>query len=234
VRARSCIMACWNMFIPYLVPTLPPAQKEALAFNVKRPIVYTSVALRSWRSFARLGVSDVYTPGMYHTNVSLTEAASLGELHHPQSPDEPIALHLERTPCAPGLPIKEQHRAGRAELLTTSFETFERNIREQLVRVLGRGGFDPAADIVAITVNRWPHGYAYSYNSLYDPLEWVFSSSSDRPNVKARQPFGLISIANSDAAASSHTDAAILEAHRAVIEVLDRRAFPRFAPTTSS
>jgi len=87
---------------------------------------------------------------------------------------------------------------------------------------------------VAITVNRWPHGYAYSYNSLYDPLEWVFSSSSDRPNVKARQPFGLISIANSDAAASSHTDAAILEAHRAVIEVLDRRAFPRFAPTTSS
>ena len=234
VRARSCIMACWNMFIPYLVPTLPPAQKDALAFNVKRPIVYTSVALRNWRSFAKLGVSDVYTPGMYHTNVSLTEAASLGELRHPESPDEPIALHLERTPCAPGLPIKEQHRAGRAELLATSFDTFERNIREQLVRVLGPGGFDPAADIVAITVNRWPHGYAYSYNSLYDPLEWVFSSSNDRPNVKARQPFGLISIANSDAAASSHTDAAILEAWRAVIEVLDRRAFPRFASITSS
>ena len=45
----------------------------------------------------------------------------------------------------------------------------------QLGRVLG-GGFDPARDIVAIIVNRWPHGYAYSYNSLYDPMEWVLRS----------------------------------------------------------
>jgi spermidine dehydrogenase len=220
------VMACWNMFIPYLVPTLPIAQKEALAFNVKRPIVYTSVALRNWRSFHKLGVSHINTPGMYHSEVSLAEAASLGDLKHPQSPDEPVVVHMERTPCVPGQPIKMQHRLGRAELLATSFETFERSIREQLTRVLGTGGFNAADDILAITVNRWPHGYAYSYNSLYDPLDWVFTSSPSRPNVIARQPFGLISIANADAAASPHTDAAILEAHRAVIEILDRRAMP--------
>ena len=226
VKGRACIMACWNMFIPYLVPTLPPPQREALAFNVKRPLVYTSVALRNWHSFHKLGVNHINTPGMYHTEVSLAEAVSLGDLRHPQSPDEPIVVHMERTPCAPGLPIKDQHRVGRAELLATAFETFERKIREQLARVLGSGGFDPAADIVAITVNRWPHGYAYAYNSLYDPLDWVFTSTNERPNVIARQPFGLISIANADAAASPHTDAAILEAHRAVVEVLDRRAMP--------
>jgi spermidine dehydrogenase len=226
VQGRACIMACWNMFIPYLVPALPAAQKEALAFNVKRPIVYTSVALRNFRSFHKLGVSHINTPGMYHSEVSLAEAVSLGDLRHPQSPDEPIVVHMERTPCLPGLPIKDQHRAGRAELLATSFETFERNIRDQLTRVLGPGGFNAADDILAITVNRWPHGYSYSYNSLYDPLEWVFTSTPNRPNVAARQPFGLISIANADAAASPHTDAAILEAHRAVIEVLDRRAMP--------
>jgi spermidine dehydrogenase len=226
VRGRACVMACWNMFIPYLVPTLPTAQKEALAFNVKRPIVYTSVALRNWRSFHQLGVSHINTPGMYHSEVSLAEAVSLGDLKHPQSPDEPVVVHMERTPCVPGQPIKMQHRLGRAELLATSFETFERSIREQLTRVLGPGGFDAANDILAITVNRWPHGYSYSYNSLYDPLDWVFTSSPTRPNVIARQPFGLISIANADAAASPHTDAAILEAHRAVIEVLDRRAMP--------
>jgi spermidine dehydrogenase len=111
-------------------------------------------------------------------------------------------------------------------LLATSFETFERNIRDQLARTLGAGGFDPARDIAAITVNRWPHGYAYTYNSLTDPMEWVFTSSADRPCVKARQPFGSITIANSDAAASPHTDAAFLEAHRAVGEVLERRAYP--------
>jgi spermidine dehydrogenase len=226
VTGRACVMACWNMFIPYLVPTLPASQKEALAFNVKRPIVYTSVALRNWRSFHKLGVSHINTPGMYHSEVSLAEAVSLGDLQHPQSPDEPIVVHMERTPCAPGQPIKVQHRLGRAELLATPFETFERSIREQLTRVLGPGGFNAAHDILAITVNRWPHGYTYSYNSLYDPLDWVFTSTPGRPNVAARQPFGLISIANADAAASSHTDAAILEAHRAVIEVLDRRAMP--------
>ena len=226
VRGRACIMACWNMVIPYVVPSLPAAQKEALAFNVKRPLVYTSVALRNWRSFHKLGLQRISTPGMYFAEIALSEAASLGDLHHPQNPDEPIVAFLERTPCAPGLPIKDQHRAGRAELLGTSFETFERAIRDQMTRVLGPGGFDAASDIVAITVNRWPHGYAYSYNSLYDPLEWVFSETSDRPNVVARAPFGLISIANSDAAASPHTDAAILEGHRAVVEVIDRRAMP--------
>jgi spermidine dehydrogenase len=226
VTGRACVMACWNMVIPYLVPSLPDTQKEALAFNVKRPIVYTSVALRNWRSFHKLGVSHINTPGMYHSEVSLAEAASLGELRHPQSPEEPIVVHMERTPCVPGQPIKMQHRLGRAELLATSFETFERHIREQLTRVLGPGGFNAADDILAITVNRWPHGYSYSYNSLYDPLSWVFTSTPERPNVIARQPFGLISIANADAAASPHTDAAILEAHRAVIEVLDRRAMP--------
>jgi spermidine dehydrogenase len=224
VRGRSCVMACWNMFIPYLVPDLPQKQKDALAFNVKAPIVYTSVLVRSWKSFQKLAVSHVHTPTMYHYNVSLTEAASLGDLHHPQSPEEPIPLHLVRTPCLPGKPRKEQHRVGRAELLATPFEVFERNLRDQLSRVLGPGGFDPAADIAAITVNRWPHGYSYTYNSLYDPMDWVFTSTDSRPCVTARQPFGRISIANADAAASPHTDAAILEAYRAVGEIVGRTA----------
>jgi spermidine dehydrogenase len=117
----------------------------------------------------------------------------------------------------------------REELLATSFETFEFKIRDQLARILSPGGFDPARDIVGIAVNRWPHGYSYTYNSLYDPLEWVFSEVASRPCVIARQPYGLISIANGDAASSPHTDAAILEAHRALGEVLERRAFP-FVP----
>ncbi len=229
VKGAAVVMACWNMFIPYLVPSLPDAQKKALAHNIKAPLVYTSVALKNWKAFQKLGVRSVSTPTMYHTSIALTEAASLGELRHPQTPDEPIALHLVRTPCSPGLPGKDQHRAGRYDLLNTSLETFERNIRDQLARTLGAGGFDPAEDIVAITVNRWPHGYSYTYNSLYDPLEWVYTSSPERPCVIARQPFGRISIANADAAASPHTDAAILEAYRAVTEIVDRRAMPQLS-----
>jgi len=226
VRSRAVVMACWNMFIPYLVPELPAAQKEALAFGVKGPLVYTSVAVKNWKAFEKLGITGVNAPTMYHSGVSLAEAVSLGDLHHPQTPDDPIVLHLTRYPMSPGKPRKEQHRIGRADLLATTFDTFERSIRDQLARNLGRGGFDPARDIIAITVNRWPHGYAYTYNPLYDPLEWVYTTTDERPCVKARQPFGSIAIANSDAAASPHTDAAMLEAHRAIQEVLQRRAMP--------
>ena len=226
VRGRACVMACWNMFIPYLMPELPSAQKEALAYNVKGPIVYTNVFLRNWRAFERLGISSVECPTMYHDTVALAEPSDLGDLHHARNPDEPVAVRMTRTPGAPGRPRKEQHRIGRAELLATSFETFERNIRSQLTRILAPGGFDAARDIVGIAVNRWPHGYSYTYNSLYDPVEWVFTETDERPCVIARRPFGLISIANADAAASPHTDAAFLEAHRAVSEVLERRAFP--------
>ncbi len=220
VRGRHCVMACWNTVIPYLVPELPEQQKEALAFGVKAPLVYTSVAVRNWTAFEKLGISRVTTPTMYHSRLALDEAVSLGDLRHAESPEEPIVLSLGRYPSAPGLPKKEQHIIGRQDLLNTTFETFERSLRDQLGRVLGDGGFEPARDIVGIAVNRWPHGYSYTYNSLYDPMDWVFTSTDQRPCVVGRQPWGNITIANSDAAASPHTDAAILEAHRAVQEVL--------------
>jgi spermidine dehydrogenase len=228
VRGKAVIMACWNMVIPYLVPELPKPQREALAYGVKGPLVYTSVALRNWRAFDRLGVSRVASPTSFHQTAELTEAVSLGRLQHARTPDDPVALHLVKTMTKPGLPRRDQHRIGRAELLATSFETFERNIRDQVARIAGPGGFDPARDIAGITVNRWPHGYAYTYtyNSLYDPMEWAYSESPNRPCVIGRQPHGLISIANSDAAASPHTDAAFLEAHRAVSEVVEGRVYP--------
>lgn len=226
VRGRHAVMACWNRMIPYLVPELPTTQKEALRFGVKAPLVYTSVALRNWKAFEKLSVSRVSTPTMYHAQVRLGEAVSLGDLRHAENPEEPIVLSLTRNPIVPGKPRKVQYRLGREDLLSTSFETYERKIRDQLGRVLGDGGFDPARDIIAISVNRWPHGYSYTYNSLTDPMEWVFTASDERPCVKARQPFGSITIANSDAAASPHTDAAILEAHRAVQEIIQRRAMP--------
>ena len=121
------------------------------------------------------------------------------------------------TRLRPGLPGREQHREGRRELLTTVFDTFERNVREQLTHMLSAGGFDAARDVLALTVNRWPHGYAYQYNSLWDPF-WI--AGGPLPCVAARKPFGRIAIANSDAAAYAYTDAAIDQAHRAVREVL--------------
>ena len=215
-RGKSAVMACWNMMIPYLCPEFPEKQKEALHYGVKIPLVYTSVALRNWKSFQNLGVSRISTPGMYHHEVNLDLPVNIGDYRSPKTPDEPILVRMERMPCVPGLPERDQHRAGRGDLLSTSFETFERSIRDQLGRVLGPGEFDPARDIDAITVNRWPHGYAYEYNYLFDP-EWPTGQS---PCEIARKPFGRIAIANSDASAAAYTDTAIDQAHRAVQELL--------------
>jgi spermidine dehydrogenase len=121
-----------------------------------------------------------------------------------------------RTPCKPGLPQRQQNRAGRSELMETSFAQFERKIRDQLARMLGGAGFDPAADIEGITVNRWAHGYAYTPNPLFDP-DW---KEEEKPWVIGRKPFGRIAIANSDAGANAYTDVAIDQANRAVRELL--------------
>jgi spermidine dehydrogenase len=215
-RGKAVVLACWNMVISYLCPELPARQKDALRYLVKTPLVYTSVAIRRWRAFTALGVHEIHAPGSYHSSVQLNPTVDIGGYRSVRSPDDPILVHMVRTPCAPGLDEREQHRLGRAELLNTSFEDFERNIRDQLARSLSPGGFDPAADIIAITVNRWPHGYAYEYNPLFDP-EW---NEQEQPHVIGRAPFGRITVANADSGAAAYTDSAIDQAHRAIEEVM--------------
>jgi spermidine dehydrogenase len=218
-RARGVVLACYNMMIPYLCPELPASQQEALHSLVKTPLVYTTVALRNWLAFDRLKVHSVNSPGGYHTNFRLNPHVNIGAYRSVASPQEPILLHMVRTPCKAGLPEHDQNRVGRTELLTTTFETFEHNIRSQLNRTLSNGGFDAARDITGITVNRWPHGYAPEYNPLFDPDV----PESERPHVKGRAQFGRISIANSDAGGGAYTDSAINQAHRAVDELLRKR-----------
>jgi spermidine dehydrogenase len=215
VTARACVLACYNAMIPYLCPELPEKQREALALLVKSPLVYTHVAIRNWTAFQKLGVFQIDAPGSYHNYVALDFPVSMGDYKFPSKPEEPAVLFMLRTPCKPGLPQRKQNRAGRMELLHTPFSTFERNIRDQLGRMLGGAGFDPARDIEGITVNRWAHGYAFHDNPLFDP-DW---SEEEKPWVLGRKPFGRIAIANSDAGGEAYTDCAIDQAYRAVQEL---------------
>ncbi len=217
VRSKAAVLASWNTMIPYLCPEMGEAQKAALHSLVKTPLVYTSVALRDWSAFSRLGLMAASAPGGYHSELRLNWAVDIGGYVSERSPEKPILVHMVRTPCHPGLTEFEQNRAGRAELLVTPFTTFERNIRDQLARTLAGGGFDPARDITAITVNRWAHGYAPEYNPLFQPD----LPEDQQPNVIARARFGRIAIANSDAGRAAYTSSAIDQAFRAVGEILE-------------
>lgn len=223
VKSDSVIMACWHTVIPHICPELPARQKQALSYGSKSPLVYGGALLRNWRPFVEAGISSLTAPTSYYSRIGLQASVSMGAYQASRDPDEPIVLRFSAYFDAPGrgLNRREQHLAGRREMLTTSFATFEDKLRDQLVRALGSAGFDDERDIMGLTVNRWPHGYSYSYNPLDEPVEWAYTSTDERPCIVGSRPAGRITIANSDAAASPHTDAAINEAYRAVKELLD-------------
>ncbi|HCU88693.1 MAG TPA: twin-arginine translocation pathway signal protein [Gammaproteobacteria bacterium] len=221
VRGGSCVLACYHSAIPYLCDELPAAQKEALSSALKAPLIYTSVLLRNWRAFSRLGIRNLRSPGSYFESMSLQPALSIGGYRHSSGPDEPIVLRMSRAPLdlqTRGLPASEQWKEGRTELLTTTFETFELKIRDQLDRILSDGGFESARDIEAITVNRWPHGYAYGQDPETGQVAWNLDELSPErsPWLEASKPFGRIAIANSDARADAMTEGAFKAAHMAV------------------
>jgi spermidine dehydrogenase len=216
VQAKQCVLAGYNMMIPHTMPELPDPQKQALALSVKMPLVYVNVAVRNWHAFVKLGVHDIYSPGAYFSNTKLDYPVALGGYHNPREPSEPMLLHMEHLPLTPnqGLSNVQQFRLGRQLLLNTPFAEYEARIVDQLDRMMGPGGFHSARDIAAITVNRWPHGYAYSADSLFDP-----QTDGPQPYEIARRRCGSVTIANSDAGWNSYTHEAIDQAWRAVDEL---------------
>jgi spermidine dehydrogenase len=216
VQTRHCILACFNMAIPYLMPELAQDQARALQENVKAPLVYTKVLVRNWRPWVKLGVHEISAPMSFHCRVKLDYPVSMGRYRHARDPSEPMCLHLVHVPndSNPGLEARNQFRIGRMKLLEMTFADFETNIRDDLDRMLGAGGFASGRDIAAITVNRWSHGYSYAANSLFDGPE------HEAVIERARQPRGGVAIANSDAAWDAYAHSAIDEAERAVRELL--------------
>jgi spermidine dehydrogenase len=213
VAGRHAVLACFNMIIPYIMPEVPPVQRAALAKNIKAPLVYSKVLVRNWHPWVKLGVHDITAPMSIYSRVKLDFPVSLGGYRHARDPAEPMCLHMVYVPVEPGPDARTQFIFGRSKLLAMEFADFEKDIRGQLDRMLGAGGFSSARDIAAITVNRWSHGYAYTPSSLFD--------RDFGPTMEAaRQPIGRVAIANSDAGWDAYAHVAIDQADRAVRELL--------------
>ena len=216
VRAGACIVACYQSMVPYVMRELPKAQREALAQNVKAPLVYVKVAVRNWRPWVARRVHEIANPMGFYSRVKLDYPVSLGDYRFPRSPDEPMVLHLVHVPTVnvPGLDLRSRWRAARAKLYDTPFDTFERHARDELTRMLGPGGFDADRDIAAISVNRWGHGYSYSGSTLFDQ-----EGDDERIPAAARKRAGRVAFANADSAWDPYAHVAIDEARRAVEEL---------------
>jgi len=224
VKAAGCVMACFNAIIPHICPELPQPQKEALHLLVRKPLVLTSVALTNWHAFAKSKVQVMSAPNSFYYMAVLDLGFNLGDYRASVNPDEPATIMMMHAPSSPGRPARDQYRAGRATMLGYTLADYETKAREQLQRALGSHGFDAHRDIAGITVNRWAHAYACGTNDLYDPDVPLQES----PWVKGRQRFGRITIANSDAAGVSMTQAAFDQANRAVKELMYNVVDPMF------
>lgn len=217
VTADACILACYNGLIPHLCPEMPEQQREALSYGVKVPFVYANVLLENGSAFAELGQTMLQCPKDPFQFVSSAPTMSVGGYQPPRGPDDPMAVFMMSSPIT----LNEQRakgrdllRLGRYKVYSTTFASYEQQIRNQLQGLLGKHGFNHETDIRAITVNRIPHGYAYSYLALDDP-EWP---EGQAPHQIGRAQFGRISIANSDSEARPFMNAAWDAAWRAVQE----------------
>lgn len=218
VRTRHVVMACYNAIIPHICHEMPQAQAQAIRYATKIPFVIGSIAIRNWQAFADAGHYQMYTPGnVMFKQLRLDFPVSMGDYQYAQKPDEPIVISAWYSPTVRGLDNISQYKAGRAKLMQMAYSDFETDIYSHLDGMLGPHGFDAEREIAAITLNRWPHGYAYEFEGIGVPAEY---NRHNGPHITGRAQMGRISIANSDSEAYAYVDGAIDAADRAVNEQL--------------
>jgi spermidine dehydrogenase len=220
VRARSVIMAGGSWTSKHLVRDLPASHREAYAEFHRSPCLVANVAVRRWRFLYDLGIHECrwFDGGGIGNYFAVRRTATSAPVSPTISPDSPTVLTLKILFSYPGEPLAVQGSRGRAELLGTTFREYERRIREQLTAMFGRAGFDARRDIAGIILNRWGHAYL-------SPQPGFFFGRDGKPapgEILRTQPVGRIAFANSDVTGIMDHRASILEADRAVRQVLER------------
>jgi len=206
VKGKGVVMACYNMIIPHIVSGLPEEQSAALKLQGKSPMQYTTVGLRNWRAMKALGIGVAMSPGNMHQAVLMDFPVSMGGYEYTRTPDDPCVIQMISCPYGKfGEPRREQFREARYRMLGLQFKDYEHEIRSHLSGMFPSELFDFDRDVASISVNRWAHGYSNG-------------GPGDSTRI-GRQPFGRITIANSDSAPGSDAKTAMMMAHRAVNEL---------------
>jgi len=207
LKAKSVVMACYNMMIPHIVSGLPEEQAAALRLQSKSPLQYSSVGLRNWRAMKEMEIGLAMSPGNMHQAVFMDFPVNMGGYEYTKTPDNPCVIQMISCPYGEtvGAPRLEQYREARYRMLGLQFKDYEEEIRSHLSGMLPRKLFDFDRDVESITVNRWGHGYTVG--------------GPEGSVKKGRQPFGRITIANCDSAPGADAKTAIDMASRAVNEL---------------
>jgi spermidine dehydrogenase len=218
VKSRSAVVAGGSWTAKHIITDLPATHRQAYAQFYRSPCMMANVAVRNWRFLQKMGITGCRWFEGVGNYMDVRRLATVGIYDETISPDSPIVLTLKVLYAYPGLPTEEQGHRGRAEMLAISFREYEQRIREQFDAMFAHAGFDAKRDIAAIILNRWGHAYL-------NPQPGFFFGSNGKPaprEILRSAPFGRITFANTDLAGAMDHRYSILEAHRAVSQLVDQ------------
>ena len=218
VRARSAVMAGGSWTTKHIVQDLPQEHRAAYAQFYRSPCMMANVAVRNWRFLYKMGISGCRWFEGVGNYMDVCRQALVGNNDAQINPDSPVVLAVKVLYSYPGMSTEDQGHRGRGEMLATSFRDYERLIREQLTAMFGGAGFDAKRDIAGIVLNRWGHAYL-------SPQPGFFFGTDGNPAPRETlrsAPFGRIAFANTDLAGAMDHRYSILEAQRAVNQLLDQ------------
>ena len=218
VRARSAVMAGGSWTTKHIVQDLPQEHRAAYAQFYRSPCMMANVAVRNWRFLYKMGISGCRWFEGVGNYMDVCRQALVGNNDAQINPDSPVVLAVKVLYSYPGMSTEDQGHRGRGEMLATSFRDYEQLIREQFTAMFGGAGFDAKRDIAGIVLNRWGHAYL-------SPQPGFFFGKDGNPAPRETlrsAPFGRIAFANTDLAGAMDHRYSILEAQRAVNQLLDQ------------
>ena len=216
IKARSAILAGGGWTTKHVVRDMPAVCREAYLQFYRAPCLMANVAVRNWRFLYNLGLTECQWFEGFGNYITLRKVATLGTDPATINPDKPTVINLKVLFSRPGLSLQEQTVRGRTELFSTPFRTYERLIREQFTMMFERSGFNASRDIAGIILNRWGHAYL-------SPQPGFFFGKDGKggPGDTIRNhPYGRVAFANSDLSGIMDHRMSILEARRAVEQVM--------------
>ena len=216
IRARSVIMAGGSWTTKHVLRDMPASCRDAYAQFHRAPCLMANIAVRNWRFLYKLGLTECQWFEGIGNYLAMRKVATFGSDPATISPDMPTVINLKILFSYPGESIETQTTRGRAELLSTPFRVYEERIREQFTTLFARSGFDARRDIAGIILNRWGHAYL-------SPQPGFFFGVDGKPapgEILRHNPYGRVAFANSDLSGIMDHRMSILEAQRAVDQVM--------------
>ena len=218
VKAKTVVMAGGGWITKHVVRDLDETRKNSYDQFNYAPYMTVNVAVRNWRFLYNLGISSAQWFEGFSRSVNVRKNALFGVDTDVAGPDLPTVLTFFVDFTKPGLPARTQGQLGRAELLSTAFVDYERQVREQMTEMFAASGFDAKRDIAGIVMNRFGHAFI-------NPQPGFFFGLDGKPAARdalRNGPFGRIAFSHSDLAGAMDHRNAFMESHRAVGQLLDR------------